>query len=298
MRSFHARRDFSVNSPRPWWRLAPLLLALLAQPGLGWATPADGAPPLALAQVYQDGLDLGRYWVSEKLDGVRAYWDGEKLVSRQGKPIRAPAWFVAGFPRQPLDGELWLGRGQFERLVGTVRRQDALDAEWQQVRYMVYDLPQADGNFNQRLARLQDLVRQAASPWLVALEQFRVADKSDLLRRRDQVLAAGGEGLMLHRDDRAFVSGRSDALQKLKPYQDGEARVVGHLPGKGKYAGQVGALALESADGRRFAVGSGLPDSLRQAPPAIGSQITYRYSGLTAHGQPRFPRFHRIYDPI
>ena len=279
-------------------RLIPAL-ALVASTLPLYATAGEPvAPALALAQVYRADIEVSRYWISEKLDGVRAAWDGANLLSRQGHVIHAPEWFIKGLPKTALDGELWIGRGEFERLSGTVRRQQPVDEEWRQVRYRVYDLPGAPGNFTERLARLADIVRQAGTPWLQIVEHFRVADRAALMARYKDVIGQGGEGLMLHLGDAGFVAGRTDVLQKLKPFDDGEARVIGILPGKGKYAGLTGALQLETPDGRRFAVGSGLSDAQRREPPPVGTVITYRHSGLTGRGLPRFPRFHRLYEPL
>lgn len=255
---------------------------------------AAGPTALLLAEVYRDGIDPGAYWVSEKLDGVRAYWDGRQLYFRSGHAVNAPAWFVRDFPAQALDGELWLGRGEFERLSGIVRKQVPVDAEWQQVRYMLFELPGGDGDFTARKERLQQLVATAGVPWLQAVEQFRSVDRKALQAKLDEVVAAGGEGLMLHRADAPYVAGRSDDLLKLKPYLDREAKVVAHLPGKGRNAGRLGALLVEDEAGRRFRIGGGFSDAQREQPPPLGSQVTYRYRGLTAKGLPRFPVFMRV----
>ena len=91
-----------------------------------------------------------------------------------------------------------------------------------------------------------------------------------------------------------YRGGRSETLLKYKQGRDDEARGVGYRPGKGKYAGMVGALLVEDARGRRFALGSGLQDRERRHPPAIGSVVSYRYEGLTAKGTPRFARYLRV----
>lgn len=275
-----------------------LILALCTGTLAAAAEEPDTAPALALAQVYRDEIDVSRYWVSEKLDGVRAAWDGQRLLSRQGHVIRAPGWFTKGLPKDRLDGELWIGRGEFERLSAAVRRHEPADEEWRAIRYVVYDLPGASGSFTERLGRLAEIVRQAGQPWLQMIEQVRVANRTELTQRYEQVLGQGGEGLMLHLGDADFVAGRTDVLQKLKPFEDGEATVIGHVPGQGKYAGLTGALQVETQDGRRFAVGSGLSDQLRREPPPVGTVITYRHNGLTGRGLPRFPRFHRVFEPI
>ena len=110
-----------------------------------------------LANVYRPGVPLAEYWVSEKLDGVRGYWDGARLWTRGGEPIFAPAWFTAGWPALALDGELWAGRGQFAHAVSTVRQQQPDDAAWRRMRFMVFDLPAHGGSFDQRWPALQQL---------------------------------------------------------------------------------------------------------------------------------------------
>lgn len=262
------------------------------------AATAANELPLLLAERYQGGVDVSHYWVSEKLDGVRAHWDGKQLRFRSGNVIQAPAWFTAALPAHPLDGELWLGRGTFERLSGIVRRDTPDDAEWCKIRYMVFELPGAHGTFTERLKQLQSLIAAARAPWLQAVEQFRLADAGALKRRQAEVVRAGGEGLMLHRTDALYETGRSAALLKVTPWLDAEARVVAHLPGKGKFVGMLGALQVEMPDGRRFALGTGFTDAQRHSPPPVGTQITYRYRELTRQGIPRFARFLRVREPF
>ncbi len=253
-------------------------------------------PELPLANVYRQGLALEDYWVSEKYDGVRAYWDGHKLVSRGGNEYRAPSWFTEGFPDQHLDGELWMGRGRFAELSGAVRKARPDHDEWRQIRFMVFDLPLQGVIFDRRLEQLQALVAGVDSEFLVAVPQHRVTSHEALMEELDTLVAAGAEGLMLHRGSSYYQAGRSDDLIKVKPYQDAEARVIGHLPGKGRYEGMLGALQVQLEDGRSFRIGTGFTDAQRASPPAIGSVITFRYFGLTATGLPRFASFLRVRD--
>lgn len=275
-------------------------LAALALVWAAWlpypagADTQDAAPAMLLAEVYAAGIDVTQYWISEKFDGVRAQWDGSALRFRGGGIVPAPAWFIANFPVVPLDGELWIARDQFDTLSGTVRKLEPVDAEWRQVHYLVFELPGAAGNFSDRIRQMQLHVEQAAVPWLKVVAQTRMASHAALKQRLDIVVREGGEGLMLHRADAPYVTGRSDALLKLKPWQDAEAVVVGHVPGKGKYQGMTGALLMAMPDGKRFRVGSGLSDALRRQPPPIGTLITYRYQDLTKNGLPRFPRYQRV----
>lgn len=260
------------------------------------AAVATEPPGLLLAQVAAPDIDPAPYLVSEKFDGVRAFWDGRRLRFRSGREVAAPHWFSAALPLQPLDGELWLGRGRFDALSAGVRRAEPLDAEWRALKYLVFEAPGADGRFEQRHARLQQWVAQAGHPQLHVVEQQRLPDRAALQARYRQVLAGGGEGLMLHRADAPYVAGRSELLLKLKPLRDTEARVVGHVAGQGRHAGRLGALELETPDGLRFRLGTGLSDAQRDAPPPIGASVSYRYRDLTPSGRPRFASFIRVRD--
>ena len=268
-----------------------LLFVLLA-----WPAAADErtAPPLALAKAYGGDAQVSRYWVSEKLDGVRAWWDGDALLSRRGKRLHAPSWFTAGFPQQPLDGELWLARGAFAELSGIVRRTQSDGAAWRKVRFMVFDLPTHPGVFDERLLRMAEIFQGVQSPYIGLVEQFRVADEVELLEELNRVAAAGGEGLMLRRGLSRYRAGRTNDLLKLKLHQDGEALVLAHLPGKGKYAGMLGALLVEMPDGARFRLGTGFSDAERRSPPPVGATVTYKHYGVTRNGIPRFASFVRI----
>jgi DNA ligase 1 len=255
---------------------------------------ASGPAPLLLANSFHDDVPLAEYWVSEKYDGVRAFWNGRELLSRAGNPIQAPAWFLANLPTVPLDGELWIDRGRFEDVVATVRDAEPVDAAWRRIRFMVFDLPQHEGTFDQRLIELQRVVASSSLEWLRAAPQSRVSDRDELLATLQRIIAAGGEGLMLHRGDSLYRAGRSDDLLKLKRHEDAEARVIGYLPGKGKYATMLGALRVERPDGLQFNLGTGFTDEQRRHPPSIGSWVTYGFHGLTDRGVPRFAKFMRV----
>ena len=255
---------------------------------------AVSATALMHARWWHLGDDPRGYWVSEKLDGVRAYWDGQTLRFRSGITIAAPDWFIAALPKTALDGELWLGRGRFDELSGIVRRKDPVDVDWRNVQYMVFDLPGAQGTFTERTQRLTEVVTQAQQPWLQAVAQQRVRNAAALHALLRATRKGGGEGLVLHHANALWSPGRSDALLKLKLQADDEARVVGHLPGKGKHAGRLGALLLEMPDGKRFALGTGFSDAQRADPPPVGALVTYRYRDLSPKGLPRSASFVRV----
>ncbi|QEH35023.1 DNA ligase [Aquisphaera giovannonii] len=258
---------------------------------------AKAGPPLLLAESWDNAQDLAGWWMSEKLDGVRAYWDGIRLVSRLGNPFHAPDWFLEGFPETPLDGELWIGRKQFQRTVGIVRRQDRSD-HWKEVSYVAFDAPAFGGPFEARIAAVRGHVVSRRPPHLRAHEHAVCEGIEHLRAELARVEALGGEGLMLRQPASAYEVGRSITLLKVKSFLDAEARVLEHLPGAGRHKGRLGALLVELADGTKFSVGTGFSDAERERPPAVGSLITFRYQELSDGGVPRFPSFLGVREDV
>jgi len=254
----------------------------------------DVAPQIQLATKYRNNIEIKDYFISEKLDGVRAYWDGQRLISRQGNVFVAPNWFIHNFPNQPLDGELWIARRQFETVSGIVRQRRPNNPNWRQVKFMVFDLPQSSAIFSKRLNTINQLIKQADSSYLMMIKQIRLSNESQLLQQLDQVIAQGGEGLMLHRTTALYKAKRSNDLMKLKRFDDAEATVLAHVAGKGKYRNMLGSLLVKNEQGITFKLGSGFSDHQRSDPPKIGSIITYKYYGKTKNNVPRFASFMRI----
>jgi len=248
-----------------------------------------------LAKVYKQE-NVSEWWVSEKLDGVRAIWNGEKLHFHSGKLISAPDWFTENFPEQLMDGELWMGRGTFEKLSGIVRKIQPNHNDWRQVRYMLFELPEHPGTFTRRVRKMVKLTETLKISWLQPIPQIRLNSEDALLNMLDEIVTKGGEGLMLHRADSLYHSGRSDDLLKLKPWQDAEATVVEILPGKGKFNGMMGSLLVTDESARRFRIGTGFSNKERKNPPAVGTVITYKFTGTTKKGLPKFASFLRIYQ--
>jgi DNA ligase-1 len=271
-----------------------LLAALMS--GL-WPLGASSqgvVPALMRAREHHRGIDVAAHWVSEKLDGVRARWQGGRLYTRSGLLISPPEGFTHAWPAVELDGELWAGRGQFERASATVRKHAANPADWQALRFMVFDLPEHPGAFGERWQALQSWAATSTSSTWALVVQERLRDETELQARLAQVVAEGGEGLMLHHGAGHYRSGPSPHLLKLKPQADAEALVLGHEPGQGAFTGMVGALRVQTPEGLVFRLGSGLTLAERQTPPAIGSWVTYRYRGHHASGVPRFATFWRV----
>jgi DNA ligase 1 len=282
----NARVGGATPPPRP----AP---AKKAAAPAGGTTAKPGAPGVLLAHSFADlesPPDPKGWWMSEKLDGVRAYWDGKGFVSRQGNPYRAPDWFRAGLPSFPLDGELWVERKQFQRCVAIVRRHDA-GKDWQEVSYVVFDAPAIDAPFEDRVELVEAWFEKHKPAHARFHPHVRCQGEAHLREELRRIEGLGGEGLMLREPGSRYVAGRSMTLLKVKSFRDAEAKVVKHLPGTGRHKGRLGALEVVLRDGTSFSVGTGFSDKEREAPPPVGSIITFRYQELSRDGVPRFPSY-------
>lgn len=251
------------------------------------------APALLLAKKWTPAVDPTGWWMSEKLDGVRAYWDGKKFLSRLGNEFKAPEFFRTHMPNVPLDGELWTGRKDFQRCVSIVRTQDgSKDAQWTSVTYRPFDLPAFRFPFEQRMEELARVLERR-SPCMTPVDQERCEDVTHLYGKLKTVQDVGGEGLMLRQPGSMYIGKRSATLLKVKTFLDAEAVVVGHQPGEGKHKGRLGALvvAWPNAFGVRFGIGTGFSDAERINPPAVGSKVTFSYFELSDDGVPRFPTY-------
>ena len=144
-------------------------------------------PALLLANVWNPSIDPRGWWVSEKYDGLRGYWDGRKLWSRKGNAIAAPEYFLAELPQDiALDGELWMGRGKFEETIGAVLSQ-VPDERWKRVRFMVFDAPGAKGTFEERVQFLKTTLPEG-NQFVKTVAQVRCKGTAQLIAERDRVV--------------------------------------------------------------------------------------------------------------
>lgn len=252
--------------------------------------------PVQLVSVYQSNIQVTDYLVSEKYDGVRAIWKEGKLVTKNGNKIYAPDWFIKALPDVWLDGELWSKRQDFEFVASTVLSKKANTAAWKRIKYKVFDMPNYQLPFIERTDAYTQLIDQLNVPFIQPIKQFQLANNDELSRMLKNLTEMGSEGLILHRKQARFASGRSDNVLKLKPYQESQAKVRAYVPGKGKYLGMTGALEVvwnssEQEVPVRFKIGSGLSDKERQQPPKIGSMVSFKYHGLTKNNIPRFASY-------
>jgi len=264
---------------------------------------AQNRPALLLLAEFSAQQSVKGWLMSEKLDGVRAYWNGRQLLSRNGHVFYAPKWFTKKLPPFELDGELWIDRGQFEEVVSVVRRKHP-DDRWRRVTYQIFEVPNQSGFLLERLSILKKYLAQTPVPHLKVIEQTVIQNESEVQQNLQRVLEMGGEGLVLRKANSLYYTGRSKEAVKVKLKQDAECMVVGYTEGKGKYQGKTGALKcqllaeqfpqLKAKESRLIKIGSGLSDQLRETPPLVGQTVTFQYMGLTRNGLPRFPVFLRL----
>ena len=226
---------------------------------------------------------------SEKLDGMRAFWTGSKLLSRNGKRITAPDWFTESLPQDAkLDGELFISRGQFQKTVSVCRKQVPVNSEWRQVKFMAFDLlTSGSPTFHQRYA----LLKRRKLPRHVRVVEHQETSTADVPALLQQYEALGAEGVMLRDPASQYERKRSSTLLKVKSFLDADATVIGHQPGTGKHRGRLGALLCVLRDQTKFRIGTGFTDQQRENPPAVGERVSFSFFELTDAGVPRFPSF-------
>jgi DNA ligase-1 len=250
----------------------------------------EAGPGLLQAESWDNAADLSGWWMSEKLDGVRAYWDGKQFLSRQGNLFHAPDWFVDALPATSLDGELWIDRKKFQRTVGIVRRQDKSEL-WNEVRFLVFDAPTQTAVFEDRIAFIKDTLASATAKFARPHDHQLCKDLPCLRAELARIESLGGEGLMLRQPGSKYHPGRSSTLLKVKNFHDAEATIIAHQAGAGRHKGRLGALLVRLTNGKEFSVGTGFSDKERDTPPAVGQTITFRYQELSEAGIPRFPSY-------
>ena len=131
---------------------------------------ASEAQQVMLAHQWNEGIDPTGWWMSEKLDGVRAYWSGSKFYSRQGNEFIAPAFFYKDLPKEPLDGELWCGRGLFSQTLSIIKKQkNKQNDDWKYVTYLVFDAPKRPGGYESRVQWLNQNVNSTKNTTYAAV---------------------------------------------------------------------------------------------------------------------------------
>jgi DNA ligase-1 len=243
--------------------------------------------PIQKPKIYSE-QNISGWMMSEKLDGIRAIWDGKHLYTKNGHLIHAPKYFTNGFPSFVLDGELWSKRGDFENIQSIVLDHTPSD-KWKVLTYNIFEVPFAKGDF---LTRLQQ-VKSYQSRYLKVIKQIKCRSKKDLINFLNDIEQKGGEGVVIKNPKPDYFTGRSSQILKVKSFWDMEGEVIGYNMGKGKYKNMLGSLKIKLKNGVIFNLGSGLDDKERKNPPPLGSLVTFKYYGYTKNKKPKFPVFMR-----
>lgn len=258
---------------------------------------AFGAKPELMLLEGLSDQNVSGWLMSEKMDGVRAYWDGHKLISRGGMEFAAPAWFTEGFPPFAVDGELWSKRGDFDTIISIVKKKEPHDG-WKNIAFYAFDVPSENGGLIQRLVKLEYYLKLNQADYLKVAKQFTCKDNDDLKSFLTEIEKGGGEGVVVRNPDTKYVAKRDPNSLKVKSFYDAECEVIEHHKGEGKYKNSFGSLTCKTDEGVLFDIGSGFSEAERKNPPAIGSKITYKFQEITKGGKPRFPVYMRIKEEI
>lgn len=245
-------------------------------------------PKLLLLKVYKD-QNISAWVMSEKLDGIRAYWDGKNLISRGGKIIHAPKYFTKDYPHFAVDGELWSKRGDFEFISSTVRDKIP-SAGWNKITHNIFEVPNAKGGLLQRLEKVKPYENEI----IKIVPQLKVLSKENMKKFLHDIENKGGEGVVVRDSTALYIAKRTSKALKVKSFLDSECEVIGYTKGRGKYEALMGALKCRLPSAIEFKIGSGFSDKERMNPPKIGDIVTFKYKELTKYGKPRFPVFLRV----
>lgn len=256
-------------------------------------------PDLFLLKTYQPTQSVVGWVMSEKLDGIRGFWNGQQLLTRSGKPINAPAWFTQSYPPFAIDGELWTKQANFANISSIVRRKIP-DDRWQTISHQIFEVPNQPGGLLARLSVLETYLAKHPNTPIQIIKQHPITQQNQVKQFLNIVVKSSGEGIVVRNPNTPYQTGRLSSALKVKKYQDAECIVQKTLLGKGKYIHKMGAIVCQiingTAIGQTIKIGSGFNDYERTNPPKIGSQVTFKYYGLTKNNKPRFPVFLRVRD--
>jgi len=245
-------------------------------------------PKLLLLKVYKDQNITG--WVmSEKLDGIRAYWNGKNLLTRNGNIIHAPKWFTKNYPPFEIDGELWSKRADFENISSIVRDKKP-SKQWKEIKHYIFEVPHAKGGLFKRLSSVEKYQNNV----IKIVPQIAIKDKKHLKQFLIEIESKRGEGIVVRDQKALYIDKRTNKALKVKTFLDKECRIIAHNGGRGKFKGILGSVTCVMDNNITFKIGSGFNMNERKNPPKIGTSITFKYQEFTKYGKPRFPVFLRV----
>ena len=246
---------------------------------------------LQKAKIYDKSKhNITNWYMSEKLDGIRAYWTGKELISKTGNKIYAPSWFINEFPPFELDGELWSKREDFENIQNIVL-DETPSTKWNELTYNIFEVPNENGNFDKRLERIQLWLEKNPNKFMKIIPQKLCRNELDLDNYLKELIDKKAEGIILKNPNLDYFTGRSENILKVKKFYDEEGLVIGLNYSK---EGKFKSLRLKLENGIIFNLGGGFSDIQRENPPKVGDIVTFKYYDLTKNNKPKFASFLRV----
>jgi DNA ligase-1 len=249
-------------------------------------------PDLFLLKKYHKNQDVKGWVMSEKLDGIRGFWNGKNLITRGGKALNPPKYFLKNYPPFAIDGELWTKRGDFENISSIVRSKDS-GIRWNKITHNIFEVPNQSGNFTNRMAIFKKYLQKNPSKFIKIIKQTQIKDKQHLDDFLQNIIKLNGEGVVLRDPTKSYKTGRLPSALKFKKYFDTECVITKILKGKGKFSQKMGSVKCQLKNKDIVTIGSGFSDFERDNPPKIGSQITFKYYGKTKKNKYKYPVFLR-----
>jgi DNA ligase-1 len=217
------------------------------------------------------------WFMSEKLDGMRAYWDGERFWSKNMSIIDVPESFTAGFPTFPVDGELWGGYEKIDSTVYALKqacRKKKRNIDWSNIKFCAFDAPQEEGSYDKRHLFLQNNLSQCCNISLIPMQKCGGHDH--LHQHLAEILDKGGEGIILYHPATPYQPGRTRNVLKFKKYF--EASVTFSHVKRDSYN-----LVCKQENGKLIYLKCTRGFCL--SPPEVGEKILVRHQGIFARSQ-------------
>ncbi|MEA2050604.1 MAG: DNA ligase [Campylobacterota bacterium] len=241
-------------------------------------------------KIYDD-QNISGWLMSEKLDGIRGYWDGKRFYTKNQKQLSVPKWFTKNFPPFALDGELWSKRDDFEFIQATVL--DKIPSnDWIKITFNIFEVPNAKGDFPKRLQKAKEWFEKHPNRYINIIKQIACKDEQHLQNYLDKIVKLKGEGIIVKDPNQNYHTGRSPHILKVKKFQDMEGIIIGYNYRKNSKI--IKSLKLKLKNNIEFNLGGGLSDKQRINPPKIGTMVTFKYYGFTKYGKPKFASFLRV----
>jgi len=203
-----------------------------------------------------------RFFLQRKLDGVRAIAAADGIWSRSGRRITSCPHIERELKEifdansdLILDGELYHHdlRSDLISIISAVNRQAACNRNHiPPIQSHIFDIPSLVTPFSHRMAILDRITAADRRPQSIVqvVETTAGSSRHELDRQLKTALSNGYEGVMIRTD--TPMSGRSDNLIKLKPFDDDEFEVIGFNEVRGNLSGFAQRAILRLSDGRTF----------------------------------------------